>query len=110
MSRSTSAKAVVPLANVFEMPLRQSSGRAAAPLIGAASGAAVSGTATVTSSLIPHRHEAAHFARVEQPHRIHLVFESQLIGIDALVAAAVLERDDMRIGDHDAAGFIARHD
>ncbi len=53
---------------------------------------------------------AAHLAGIEQAERVHFALEAQLVGIDALIAAAVFERDDVRVGDHDAASFVAGHD
>ena len=38
------------------------------------------------------RHETSHLARIEQAHRVHFVLEAQLVGIDALISAAILQR------------------
>src|SRR5215469_11710010 len=49
---------------------------------------------------LPNGHKAAHLAGIEQPVRIDLTLETELIGVGALVPAAVLERANVRIGDH----------
>ena len=43
-----------------------------------------------------------HFPRVEQTVRIGMTLEAKLIGVDLLVTDAVLQREDMRVGDRNA--------
>src|SRR5829696_2786842 len=50
--------------------------------------------------------EAAHLAGVEQPVGVDLVLEAELVGVDALVPAAVLERVNVRVRDHDPVPLV----
>lgn len=54
--------------------------------------------------------EAAHLAGVQQPIRIDAALEGELVGIGALVPRAVLEREDVRVGDHDPPRLVHRDD
>ena len=45
-----------------------------------------------------------------QAHRIDVVLEAQLVGVDPLVAASLLERVDVGIGDHHAARLVKGDD
>src|SRR6266705_4123672 len=57
-----------------------------------------------------HFRKAAHLAGIEQAVRIDLMLESQLIRVDALVAAAILDRKDVRVGDIDLALLVKPDD
>src|ERR1700692_2011574 len=59
--------------------------------------------------LRPRGHEASHLSGIEQTVGIDIMLETELIGIDALVTAAVLDGKDVRVGDIDAALLMHPH-
>src|ERR1700674_2175632 len=55
-------------------------------------------------------HVGAHLTRIEQAERIDQVLEAELVGVDPLVAAAVLQRHHLRGCDRETGGLVARDD
>ena len=60
--------------------------------------------------LLSRGHEAAHLAGIEQAVGIDLVLEAELVDIDALVAAAILDGEDVGIGDIDPVLLVQPDD
>src|SRR3954453_20517566 len=58
----------------------------------------------------PRADKAPHLAGIEQAMRIDFMLEAELIRIRALVAAAVLDGEDVRIGDEDPALLVQTYD
>src|SRR5918998_100009 len=50
--------------------------------------------------------ETPHLARIEKSHWIDLGLEAELVGVRALVAAAVLQRDHVRVRHHDPVRLV----